>query len=108
MRLSQIRDFVAAVEAGSINGAARALAVSQPGITKSIRALEKDLQAQLVQRSTRGVTPTEYGRAFYLRARIAQSELRQARNRAARRQSRRLRRIRHRTDRSGADCAGSR
>jgi LysR family transcriptional regulator of abg operon len=75
MRLSQIRDFVAAVEAGSINGAARALAVSQPGITKSIRALEKDLQAQLVQRSTRGVTPTEYGRAFYLRARIAQSEL---------------------------------
>jgi LysR family transcriptional regulator of abg operon len=76
VRLSQIRDFVAVVEHGSINGAARALAVSQPGITKSIQALEKDLQVQLVQRTTRGAVPTPYGRAFYLRARVAQSELR--------------------------------
>jgi DNA-binding transcriptional LysR family regulator len=75
MRLTQIRDFVAVIEHGSINGAARALAVSQPGLTKSIKALEKDLQVQLVQRTTRGVVPTDYGRAFYLRARIAQSEL---------------------------------
>jgi DNA-binding transcriptional LysR family regulator len=75
VRLNQIRDFVAVVEHGSINGAARALAVSQPGITKSIKALEKDLQVQLVQRTTRGAVPTEYGRAFYLRARVAQSEL---------------------------------
>jgi LysR family transcriptional regulator of abg operon len=76
VRLSQIRDFVAVVEHGSINGAARALAVSQPGITKSIQALEKDLHVQLVQRTTRGVVPTASGRAFYLRARVAQSELR--------------------------------
>jgi LysR family transcriptional regulator, regulator of abg operon len=76
MRLNQIRDFVAVIDCGSINGAARALAVSQPGITKSIKALEKDLQVQLVQRTTRGVVPTAYGRAFYLRARVAQSELR--------------------------------
>ena len=75
MRLSQIRDFVAVMEYGSINGAARALAVSQPGITKSIKALERDLQVQLMQRTTRGVVPTAYGRAFYLRARVAQSEL---------------------------------
>ena len=79
MRLRQIRDFVAVVEHGSINGAARALSVSQPGLTKSIKALEKDLQVQLVQRTTRGVVPTDYGRAFYLRARVAQSELRRGR-----------------------------
>lgn len=79
MRLNQIRDFVAVVEHGSINAAARALAVSQPGITKSIKALEKDLQVQLVQRTTRGALPTQYGRAFYLRARVAQSELNRAR-----------------------------
>lgn len=76
MRLTQVRDFVAAIEHGSINGAARALAVSQPGITKSIKSLERDLQVQLVQRTTRGIVPTAYGRAFYLRARVAQSELR--------------------------------
>jgi LysR family transcriptional regulator, regulator of abg operon len=75
VRLNQIRDFIAAVECGSINGAARTLALSQPGITKSIKALERDLQVQLVQRTTRGVVPTAYGRAFYLRARVAQSEL---------------------------------
>jgi DNA-binding transcriptional LysR family regulator len=75
MRLNQIRDFVAAVEHGSINAAARALSISQPAITKSIKSLEKDLQVQLVQRTARGVMPTEYGRAFYLRARVAQSEL---------------------------------
>ena len=75
MRLSQIRDFVAVIESGSMNGAARSLAVSQPGITKSIKALESELHVQLVQRTTRGVVPTAYGRAFYLRARVAQSEL---------------------------------
>lgn len=75
MRLHQIRDFVAVIEHGSINAAARALKVSQPGVTKSIKALEKDLEVQLVQRTTRGVVPTPYGRAFYLRARVAQSEL---------------------------------
>jgi len=76
VRLSQIRDFVAVIEHGSINAAARALAVSQPGLTKSLRALERELEVQLVQRTTRGVVPTAYGRAFYVRARIAQSELR--------------------------------
>jgi LysR family transcriptional regulator, regulator of abg operon len=75
MRLNQIRDFVAAVEHGSINAAARALSVSQPAVTKSIKSLEKDLHVQLVQRTARGVMPTAYGRAFYLRARVAQSEL---------------------------------
>jgi DNA-binding transcriptional LysR family regulator len=76
VRLNQIRDFVAAIEHGSINGAARALGISQPGITKSIKGLEKDLEVQLVQRTTRGVVPTAFGRAFFLRARVAQSELR--------------------------------
>jgi DNA-binding transcriptional LysR family regulator len=32
-----------------------------------------------VQRTTRGALPTEYGRAFYLRARVAQSELNRGR-----------------------------
>ena len=75
MRLSQIRDFVAVIECGSINAAAHKLGISQPGVTKSIKGLETELNAQLVQRTTRGVVATPYGRAFYVRARVAQSEL---------------------------------
>jgi LysR family transcriptional regulator, regulator of abg operon len=78
MRLSQIRDFVAVLECGSINAAARSLGVSQPGITKSIKSLEAELKAQLVQRTSRGVVPTQTGRAFLARARVAHAELRKA------------------------------
>jgi len=78
MRLTQVRDFVMVVESGSIGAAARQLGVSQPGITKSIRMLETELHVKLLQRTTRGVVPTAYGRAFFARAQIAQAELRKA------------------------------
>ena len=78
MRLSQVRHFVAVVQAGSIGAAARDLGVSQPGITKSIRALEAELHAKLLQRTNRGVVPTEQGRLFFARAQVADSELRKA------------------------------
>jgi len=75
VRLNQIRDFVALVEGGSMSAAARSLGVSQPAITKSIRALEAELHVQLVQRTTRGVVPTRYGRLFFARAKVARAEL---------------------------------
>lgn len=78
MRLSQIRDFVSIVEAGSIRGAARAHGVSHPAMTKSLRQLEDDLHVQLIRRSTRGVVPTPSGRAFLTRARAIQAEVRKA------------------------------
>jgi LysR family transcriptional regulator of abg operon len=80
MRLSQVRDFVAIADAGSITAAARALGVSQPGLTKSIGALESELRVSLFQRSARGVSLTTFGRAFYARAHAAHSELEKARN----------------------------
>ncbi|MFL6693807.1 MAG: LysR family transcriptional regulator [Ramlibacter sp.] len=80
MRLSQVRDFVAIADAGSITAAARVLGVSQPGLTKSIGALESELHVSLFQRSARGVSLTKFGRAFYARARAAHSELEKARN----------------------------
>src|SRR5712691_10556676 len=78
MRLSQIRDFVAVVESGGIRAAARKLGVSQPAITRSVRRLEAQLHARLLQRTPTGVVLTEPGRAFLARARAAQAELRKA------------------------------
>jgi LysR family transcriptional regulator, regulator of abg operon len=78
MRLSQLRDFVAVVESGSIRAGARTLEVAQPTITKSIRSLEGELHAQLLQRTAHGVVLTPAGRAFFARARLVQSELRKA------------------------------
>jgi DNA-binding transcriptional LysR family regulator len=78
MRLSQIRDFVAVVESGGIRAAARKLGVSQPAITRSVRGLEAQLHARLLQRTPTGVVLTEPGRAFLARARAAQAELRKA------------------------------
>jgi len=83
LRLTQIRDFLAVVDAGTIRAAARKLGVSQPTITKSIRGLEADLHVQLLRRSVQGVALTPSGRAFYARARVAQSELRKAEEEAS-------------------------
>ena len=78
LRLSQIRDFLAVVDSGSIRAGARKLEVAQPTITKSIRNLEAELHAQLMQRTPYGVVLTPAGRAFFARARIVQAELRKA------------------------------
>jgi DNA-binding transcriptional LysR family regulator len=78
MRLRHVRAFVTVVESGSMSGAARALGVSQPSVTKSIRALESDLHVQLVQRTNRGIVPTRYGRVLFSRAKVAHSELSKA------------------------------
>src|SRR5436305_12595981 len=79
MRLSHVRDFLAVVDAGSIRAGARNLGVAQPTITKSIRSLEAELQAQLLQRTVQGVVLTAAGRALLARARVVQTELRKAR-----------------------------
>lgn len=83
MRLRQIEDFLAVVESGGIRAAARKRGVSQPAITKSVRRLETDLGAQLVQRTPQGILLTSSGRAFFVRVRAAHVELRRAEAEAA-------------------------
>lgn len=78
MKLSFIQAFVTVVRTGSIHAAARELGQSQPALSKSLRALEEDLAAPLLTRTSHGVEPTAYGRAFYQRAQIVMDELRKA------------------------------
>lgn len=79
MRLNQIRDFMAIVDAGGIRAAARGLGVTQPALTKSLRQLETELGAILLTRGVRGARPTDIGQAFLARARAVTVELQRAR-----------------------------
>ena len=78
MRLSQLQDFIAVAETGSIRAGAKARDVSGPAITKSIRLLEEELHVPLLTRTTRGVVLSRYGEAFLRRAQLIASEARKA------------------------------
>ena len=56
MTLVQLRHFLALADAGSFALASRALFLTQPALSRSIQALEDDLQVvrQLVERLLRG------------------------------------------------------
>ena len=64
-----LRAFLAAADAGSLSGAARALGVSQPSLTAQIQRLEAQLGARLFTRHGRGVSLTEAGTTLAPRAR---------------------------------------
>ncbi|MFY0538871.1 LysR family transcriptional regulator [Nannocystis pusilla] len=65
--LSQMATFVRIVEGGSLSAAARRLRLSTPAISRQLRALEEELGATLVLRTTRRLTVTEVGRMYYER-----------------------------------------
>ncbi|MCL3883127.1 LysR family transcriptional regulator [Marivita sp. GX14005] len=63
--LDNIRTFVRVYELGSMSAAGRDLRIS-PAVTSSrISQLEEHLSVRLFQRTTRSLTPTEQGKAFY-------------------------------------------
>ncbi len=63
--LDNIRTFVRVYELGSMSAAGRDLRIS-PAVTSSrISQLEVHLSVRLFQRTTRSLTPTEHGKAFY-------------------------------------------
>ena len=78
MKFNQLRDIVAIVEHGSLRAAARELDTPQAALSKSVRALEKELGVELFARETRGMVLTALGRLFHQRASAVMSELRRA------------------------------
>jgi DNA-binding transcriptional LysR family regulator len=73
-RLASMEALVRVVETGSFTAAARQLGVGQPAISKAIVQLEMRLGVRLLVRSTRRLTLTEAGHAFYERAKRALEE----------------------------------
>lgn len=79
VKLTQVEEFVFIADTGSIRAAARARGVSQPAVTKNLRALERELGAALVQRTARGIDLTPFGNLFLTRARNICRELERSR-----------------------------
>lgn len=79
MKLQAIEAFLAIVETGSIRSGARKIGLSQPAMSKVLRALEEELGVGLLTRGVKGVELTEFGRLFYHRAAAIQNESLKAR-----------------------------
>ncbi|HEB3530104.1 TPA: LysR family transcriptional regulator [Burkholderia cenocepacia] len=65
MDLNDVRIFVGVVQTGSLSGAASRLGMPLPTVSRRIRALEKQLCVQLLERTARGTKPTEAGIRLY-------------------------------------------
>jgi DNA-binding transcriptional LysR family regulator len=65
MDLNDMLTFARVVEAKSFSKAARRMGASKSRVSKSIAKLERSLKARLLNRSTRGLSLTEVGTAFY-------------------------------------------
>lgn len=80
MKMHHLRDLLAVAEKGSINAAAKYLGVSQPALSRSVRELEKEMGAPLLERQATGAALTPMGNLFVRRASTAMNELRRARD----------------------------
>ncbi len=78
MKSQHLNFFLAMAEHGSIRGAARALGLTQPAVTKTVRTLEKEVGLPLIQRSISGVVLTEHGQALLKHAQRINNEMRRA------------------------------
>lgn len=69
--------FLAVARSKTLTEASELIGLTQPSVTKRIANLEETLGAALFERHRRGMTLTDAGQAFYLRAKRVEAELRQ-------------------------------
>ncbi|MFI9555003.1 LysR family transcriptional regulator [Nonomuraea endophytica] len=71
MDLRQVRYAIAIARAGSLRRAAGVLHIAQPTLSEQLKALEREIGAELFTRSSSGVRLTEAGEVFLAQATVA-------------------------------------
>jgi DNA-binding transcriptional LysR family regulator len=66
------------IEQGSFRKAADQLGISQPALSKSIERLETALDVKILDRTSRGVSPTGVGEVLYSHARLIRDDIERA------------------------------
>ncbi len=82
MALTPWNAFVEVCRTGSIRAAAEATGFTQPGLSRQVAALEREVGVRLLHRGPRGVTPTAAGVALLPHARLVVNEARRGREAA--------------------------
>jgi DNA-binding transcriptional LysR family regulator len=82
-RFAGIGVFVAAIEEGSLVAAGRRHGLSASMAGKYLSALEAELNVRLIQRSTRSLSATDAGRAYYVRCKRILEEFEEANHEAS-------------------------
>ncbi|MFK8402072.1 LysR family transcriptional regulator [Pseudomonas sp. BGr12] len=82
-RLEQMAIFVRAVELGSFSAVAEELQMSSQLVGKQVKMLEQHLGLSLLNRTTRRQSLTDFGRAFYQRAKLILADMEAAESLAA-------------------------
>ena len=82
MALTPWNAFVEVCRTGSIRAAAEATGFTQPGLSRQVAALEREVGVRLLHRGARGVTPTPAGAALLPHARLVVNEARRGRDAA--------------------------
>lgn len=65
MKREQLQNFVDVAQNGSINKASEQTFITQPSLSRSIKALEEEMGKELLVRTSRGVSLTPTGKIFY-------------------------------------------
>jgi DNA-binding transcriptional LysR family regulator len=63
--LANLESFVRSAETGSFSAAARLLALTPAAVSRNVAILERNIGVRLFQRSTRKLSLTEAGKAFW-------------------------------------------
>jgi DNA-binding transcriptional LysR family regulator len=74
-RIEDYHAFVAIIEKRSLTAAAHHLRRSLQSVSRSLAALEHDIGVELIRRTTRRLSPTDAGLAFYRRLNAALAEI---------------------------------
>lgn len=78
LKLESVATFIAVADTGSISEAARRIGVSKSVVSERLSELERSLGTTLLHRTTRKLSITEDGTAFYQRARRIVREVTEA------------------------------